>query len=105
MYSGRMDHAHAAREDCCQHIDAVPSSYLKNLYFDTVIFDSDQLNYLIRKYGPDHILLGTDYPYDMAEADPVGFIAKADGVSSGERARMLGGNALSLLGLGSVESH
>ncbi|MEM7019278.1 MAG: amidohydrolase family protein [Pseudomonadota bacterium] len=99
MYTGRMDHAHSAREDCCQHIDAAPSSYLAKLYFDTVIFEPDQLDYLIKKFGAEHILLGTDYPYDMGESDPIGFIQKANDCSDEALNQMLGGNALSLLGL------
>lgn len=99
MYSGRMDHAHGVRQDCRQHIQTLPSSYLKNLYFDTVVFDPDQLSYLVQKYGSDKILLGTDYPYDMAESDPVGFIEKAVGCDERKLEQMLGGNALSVLGL------
>ncbi len=103
MYSGRMDHAHSVRQDCRQHIHTRPSSYLKNLYFDTVVFDPDQLSYLVQKYGANRILLGTDYPYDMAESDPVGLVEKAVGCDEDELGQMLGGNALSLLGLSETD--
>ena len=44
-----------------------PSSYLKKLYFDTIVFDERELKHLIEIWGADHIMLGTDYPFDMAE--------------------------------------
>ncbi len=98
-YIGRMDHGFEARSDCRQRIAHPPSHYLRRLYFDTVVFDSDQLAYLVHKYGPDRILLGSDYPFDMAEADPVGFVNRTPGLGEPDRAAILGGNAMRLLGL------
>jgi aminocarboxymuconate-semialdehyde decarboxylase len=65
----------------------------------TVVFDPEQLAYMARRFGADHLLLGTDYPYDMAEADPVGFVLSVPGLSDEERARICGGNAARLLGI------
>jgi aminocarboxymuconate-semialdehyde decarboxylase len=98
-YFGRMDHAHGARDDCRVNISRPPSDYLKQLYFDTVVFDPEQLAYMARRFGSDHLLLGTDYPYDMAEADPVNFILSAPGLSAEDHARICGGNAARLLGI------
>jgi aminocarboxymuconate-semialdehyde decarboxylase len=95
-YSGRMDHAHGARSDTRRLIKRRPTSYLKKLYFDTVVFTPHQLEYLVRQWGSDHVLLGTDYPYDMAEPDPVGFVGKAR-LRDQENAAVLGGNAARLL--------
>jgi len=47
----------------------------------------------------DRIMLGTDYPLDMAEPDPVGFLARVKGVNRGGMALVPGGNAERLLGL------
>ena len=98
-YFGRMDHAHGARDDCRVNITRPPSDYLKQLYFDTVVFDPEQVAYMARRFGADHLLLGTDYPYDMAEANPVDFILSVPGLSDEERARICGGNAARLLGV------
>src|SRR6266853_2828264 len=46
-----------------------------------------------------HIMLGTDYPFDMAEPDPVGFLGRVKGVSKKDMALVAGGNAERLLGL------
>ena len=44
-----------------------PSTYLKNLYFDTLVYDIDTLEYLRRKVGNDRLMLGTDYPYTLGD--------------------------------------
>ncbi|WP_108661120.1 amidohydrolase family protein [Acuticoccus kandeliae] len=97
-YIGRMDHAFHHREDCrgCRN---APSTYLKDMSFDTVVFDPDQLDYLVRKYGADKIVMGSDYPFDMAEPDPAGFVAKHTGLGDEAVDLILGGNAARLLGI------
>jgi len=96
-YAGRMDHGFHARDDCREHIASPPSSYLRKLYFDTMVFEPDQLGFLIDKYGSDRILLGTDYPYDMGEIDPNGLIDRVADLDDADRARIRGGNAAQLL--------
>lgn len=95
-YSGRLDHGFAARSDCRQHITLPPSEYLKRLYFDTLVFDRDHLDFLVQRYGAERLCLGSDYPFDMSEPDPVGFHAH---LPEPVRQRILGGTAAELLGL------
>lgn len=95
-YSGRLDHGFRARPDCRQHIEHPPSDYLRRLYFDTLVFDRDHLDFLVRRYGADHLCLGSDYPFDMSEPDPVGFHAH---LPDEARHAILGGTAAKLLGL------
>ena len=99
MYAGRFDHAYHAREDVRHGLPKPPSEYLKMFYFDTMVFEPDQLGYLIDKYGADHVLLGTDYPYDMGESDPLGLIEKVEGLSESDTALITGNNAARILGL------
>ena len=55
------------------------------------------LRHIIDKYGPEHIVLGTDYPYDMGEENPVGFIESVPRLKREEKDRIMGGNAARLL--------
>jgi aminocarboxymuconate-semialdehyde decarboxylase len=96
-YWARMDHAHRARPDCNTVIKKAPSSYLRKFYFDTITFDTQMLRHLVDKWGPDHVLLGTDYPYDMGEEDPVGLIDSVPRLKPAEKSRIMGGNAARLL--------
>ncbi len=101
-YSGRIDHAHSAREDCRREIKHAPTSYLKKLYFDTVVFTDHQLEYLTELYGSDHIVLGTDYPFDMGMDDPVGFVNETAALTQGDKEAIVGGNAAKLLKLSDI---
>src|SRR5438105_5614332 len=98
-YSGRIDHAASARPDPCEHLRHMPTRYLKRLYFDSLVFTHHQLEYLVEQYGADHVLVATDYPADMGEVDPIGFIEGAKGLDDVERAAILGRNAARLLGI------
>jgi microsomal dipeptidase-like Zn-dependent dipeptidase len=51
----------------------------------TAIRDGRELKHLIEIWGADHIMLGTDYPFDMAEPDAVGFLGRVKGVSDYRR--------------------
>ena len=96
-YWGRMDHAYRARPDCRTVLRRAPSTYLARMYFDTITFDPDMLRLMIDRFGPEHVLLGTDYPYDMGEEDPVGALAAVPRLARAERAMIEGMNAARLL--------
>src|SRR5438132_8453569 len=96
-YWARMDHGHRARPDCRTVIKRPPSSYLAKMYFDTITFDAEMLRHMIKKYGAGHVLLGSDYPYDMGEENPLGLIESVRGLKRDERAMIEGGNAARLL--------
>jgi hypothetical protein len=91
-----MDHGWRARGDCSEHCRHKPSSYLRKLWLDTLVFDRDQLDSLVRTHGADKLCLGTDYPFDMSEPDPLGFHER---LSEENKAKILGLNAAHLLGL------
>lgn len=98
-YVGRIDHAWGARSDGRAALPRPPTSYLKQVFVDTVVFTPAQLRGLVEFFGADHVLMGTDYPFDMAEADPIGHVLSA-GLSSEDVAAIVGGNARRLLGFG-----
>jgi aminocarboxymuconate-semialdehyde decarboxylase len=97
-YPGRIDHAWGARSDAHGALPHPPTSYLKKIYFDSVVFTPEQLAELVRLYGADHVIMGTDYPFDMADYDPIGHVASA-GLDAAAVAAVAGGNAKRLLGL------
>ena len=99
-YWARMDHGWRARPDCRTIIKKAPTSYLKKFYFDTITFDPEMLRNLIDKFGATQVLLGTDYPFDMGEEDPVGLINNVPRLPSAEKERIMGGNAVRLLKIG-----
>jgi aminocarboxymuconate-semialdehyde decarboxylase len=77
----------------------MPTTILKRLYFDSLVYTHHQQQYLVDQYGADHILVGTDYPADMGEIDPIGFIEGAVALDDAQRRAILGGNAARLLGI------
>jgi aminocarboxymuconate-semialdehyde decarboxylase len=97
-YSGRIDHAWGARSDAHGRLPKPPSFYLKKIYLDSIVFTPDQLEGLVKLFGADKILLGTDYPYDMGEYDPIGHIASVASLTAADQAKITGENAKALLG-------
>ncbi len=97
-YPGRIDHGWRARADVREGVDQPPTSYLGKFYFDTMVFEPAQVRFLIERYGADHVLLGTDYPYDMGDEDPLALLA-ASGLPQDQVDLVGGANAARLLGL------
>lgn len=89
---GRWDHGFGCRTEAKVAIDTPPSTHFASLFIDSLTHDQLSLEFLGRRMGWDHVLLGSDYPFDMAEADPVGRIA-ALGLPEAEAAAVLGRNA------------
>lgn len=99
FYWARMDHAWANRPEAAVNISEPPSTYLKQVYFDTMVFDPGLISNLVGFAGHDHVMIGTDYPFDMGYYDPLGLIAKVPGLSPAELAAISGGNAARLFGI------
>lgn len=73
---GRWDHGWRARADVRGGCSRLPSEVIADLYFDTVTHDAPQLELLGKIAGTDKVVCGSDYPFDMAESDPVRFAVK-----------------------------
>jgi aminocarboxymuconate-semialdehyde decarboxylase len=95
-YIGRSDHAWANREDA-RGCARAPSEYLRQIWFDALVYTPGALRHLIEAAGTDRVVVGTDYPFDMGITDPVERAAAA-GLAAADLAAILGGNAASLLG-------
>ena len=93
---GRLDKGYEMKPGlAAQHISKPPKEYLKQLYLDTVVHDPAALRYIVDLMGADHVLLGTDYPFEMGEADPVRFVRSA-GLDVETETAILSGNAARL---------
>jgi aminocarboxymuconate-semialdehyde decarboxylase len=73
-----------------------PSKYLKNLYFDNLVYRVETVEYLKRMVGSDHIMVGTDYPFDLGDWMAAEKIQKME-CTGAEREAMMHGNAQKLL--------
>jgi aminocarboxymuconate-semialdehyde decarboxylase len=65
-----------------------------------MVFQPLYLRHLVEVVGVDHVLLGTDFPFDMSETDPLGLIEATEGLGDADRAAISGGNAARLYGIG-----
>jgi aminocarboxymuconate-semialdehyde decarboxylase len=75
-----------------------PTEYLRQMYFDTLVFTSEALRHLAAEVGVSQLVLGTDHPIPW-QAESVDHILHAEGFTDDERIAMLGGNAATLLGI------
>jgi len=94
----RFDHAYQVRAEAREHVALFPSEYLSRLWYDSLVHSYENLRRLVEVVGVDRVMLGTDFPADMGQVDPVTWIEGSD-LSDDERTAVLGGNAAALLGL------
>jgi len=96
-YSGRMDEGCLTLPTrCSKTIQKRPSEYLKQLYFDAMVFTPEGLRHLIAVCGASQLGLGSDYPFAW-EGNPVDHVLGTPGLSDSEREAILGGNMRKLL--------
>jgi len=98
-YIGRSDHCIEHASMFCEAIGKLPSEYLKQLYFDSLVYTTENLRHLIRTVGAEQIVIGTDFPFAMGSADSVDHIMSVDGLTTIEQKAILGGTAAMLLGI------
>ena len=87
-------------ERCTRTLKKKPTAYLRQLYFDSLVFTSEALRHLVAETGSDQIVMATDYPYPWTQTS-VDHILNTPGLTDDERVAMLGGTAAKLLGLSS----
>jgi aminocarboxymuconate-semialdehyde decarboxylase len=96
-YSGRMDHGCLTLPTrCSRTLQKRPSEYLKQLYFDAMVFTPEGLRHLIAVVGASQIGLGSDYPFAWEE-HPVDHVLSTPGLSDSEREAILSGTMSKLL--------
>jgi aminocarboxymuconate-semialdehyde decarboxylase len=96
---GRLDRGYRIQDSPATKIPKPPGEYIKLLYFDTITHSRMALEYLVANFGAEHVLLGSDYPYDMGDPEPVASLRAA---AFGEErvAQIACANACKLLRIG-----
>jgi aminocarboxymuconate-semialdehyde decarboxylase len=95
----RLDRGFHAFKECRANIQRPPSEYLKQFYFDTVNFDRNALLCAIAFAGADHVLAGSDYPHQIGSIPSMLEAVRGLPIPEADRAKILGGNAATLLPL------
>jgi aminocarboxymuconate-semialdehyde decarboxylase len=93
---GRLQRAFAARPEARADTASGPDTQLRQLYYDSLTHDRALLADLVAFAGPEHVLLGSDRPFDMGSDQPVDDI-QALRLSQADEQLLLGGNAQRLL--------
>ncbi|MGH8871375.1 MAG: amidohydrolase family protein [Acidimicrobiia bacterium] len=95
---GRMQRGYeAVPVRTAQHISTPPAEQARRLYYDTVLHDSAALAFLVGQMGADRVLLGTDYPFEMGDPEPVATIASIPSLSDDQRRQIMGENVSRIL--------
>ena len=71
---GRLTHGWSIRDEPKEFIDLPPAEYGRRMYYDSLTHSADNLRFLIDTVGGDRVVMGSDYPFDLGEKDPVGFL-------------------------------
>lgn len=95
----RADRGFHAFKECRAKIGRPPSEYLKRFYYDTVNFDPLALKLAIDFAGAEHILAGSDYPHQIGSIPSMLASLRSLHISEADRAKVLGGNAATLLNM------
>src|SRR5882757_10710975 len=100
-YPDRFDHGCMAFPANCTKVTLKkhPTEYLRQLYFDSLVFSPEALRHLVASCGASQIMIGTDYPFPWTTT-AVEHVMKTPGLSDGERRAILGENAAKLLRIG-----
>jgi aminocarboxymuconate-semialdehyde decarboxylase len=96
---GRIDHGFQVRPDLCA-VDNPhsPKKYLSRMFFDSLVHDPAVLDFLINLVGPEQVMLGSDYPFPLGEAEPGKLINSMD-YDDSIKEMLLSSSALNWLGL------
>jgi aminocarboxymuconate-semialdehyde decarboxylase len=95
--AGRLDICFDNMPACRVKIARRPSEYLKQIYYDSVVFRQDSLAQCIAVGGIDKVLYGSDYPHNIG--DMKGCLARVDALPSDQRDAVRGGNAVRIFRL------
>lgn len=95
---GRWDHAfHRNARGAAAHLSRPPSEWISRIYHDCLLHSPRSLRMLIDVVGVTQVVMGSDYPFEMGDSEPVATIARVPDLSEDERHLVLSGNLVRLL--------
>lgn len=95
---GRWDRGWQVRRETKADIDRAPTTYLDGVFCDTLTHSPRALSYLVENLGAGRVVLGTDLPFDVEDADPLGSLASAPRLTEEDRRAIRSTSALRWLG-------
>lgn len=95
---GRIEHGFNVRPDLFTDNAHGPRKYLSKMYFDSLVHEPSKLDYLINLVGSDQVMLGSDYPFPLGEAEP-GKLIDSMNYDESIKEMLLNGAALNWLGI------
>lgn len=94
---GRWSHGHRAVAES-HSVPLTPKTYLQRMYFDTLTHSDLARAYLVSLVGADHVLMGSDYPFQMGDPDPISTVRGDSRLSGADKEIILDRSAELLLG-------
>jgi aminocarboxymuconate-semialdehyde decarboxylase len=95
---GRMERGfEAASQRTREKISTPPSELFLRLYYDTVLHNPKALGFLVDQVGAERVMMGSDYPFEMGDPEPVKTVESIPGIDDAQREMILGGNFASIL--------
>jgi aminocarboxymuconate-semialdehyde decarboxylase len=95
--AGRLDICFDNMPACRERISEKPSSYLRRVYYDSVVFQKESLELALKVGGSENVLYGSDYPHNIG--DMKGCLARVDALPPAQRDAVRGGNAMRIFKL------
>jgi aminocarboxymuconate-semialdehyde decarboxylase len=95
-YIGRSDYGCVRFPESCRAAKKKASEYVRQLYFDSMVFTAEGLRHLVAECGASQIMIGTDYPFPWSTTT-VDHVLNTPGLSDADKRAILGENAARLL--------
>ena len=95
--AGRLDICFDNMPACREKISERPSSYLRRIYYDSVVFQQESLELALKVGGADKLLFGSDYPHNIG--DMKGCLSRVNALPAAQRDAVRGGNAIRIFSL------
>jgi aminocarboxymuconate-semialdehyde decarboxylase len=81
-----------------KNISRPPSEYLHRLYYDTCALSEESNRFVIDTMGPDHVVFGSDFPFDIGDPEGRRSVPVIDSLPQADRDQVYSGTAIGLLG-------